>query len=148
MLMVRSRGSGTHCCYDSTGELMYSGDSVFGSTPDKAHTWGKPPYGSPPYIPSVSHWAVDLIPYYLCCAYQPESDYDCFNYFVSLRLTTDCQGYNMPGFGRFTYSTGQKFFGKCPKTLVHNYHLTCRSIRLCKRKLSATLAIFVQNLRL
>uniref|UniRef100_A0A4W6E947 Sushi domain containing 2 n=1 Tax=Lates calcarifer TaxID=8187 RepID=A0A4W6E947_LATCA len=71
-----THGSGQQCCYDSTGALLLTGDSIGGSTPDRAHDWGSPPYKEPPRVPGYSHWLYDVMSFYYCCLcgcrnYQP-----------------------------------------------------------------------------
>lgn len=36
-------------------------------TPARAHAFGAYPYKNPPYIPFMSHYQNDIMPYYLCC---------------------------------------------------------------------------------
>ena len=33
-------GAGAQCCYGSDGNLLYAGDSIYGSTVDKGHSQG------------------------------------------------------------------------------------------------------------
>lgn len=86
-----THGSGQQCCYDSTGALMLTGDSIGGSTPDRSHDWGSPPYREPPRVPGYSHWLYDVISFYYCCLW---SDH-CHVYF-SHRPSSGCRNYQPP----------------------------------------------------
>ncbi|CAD5115351.1 DgyrCDS4331 [Dimorphilus gyrociliatus] len=88
-------GAGSHCCYGQDGELLYSGDSLSGSTSDRAHESGKEPYGEPPYIPTLSHAFNEIAPYYLCCVYA-NNDGLCFDTYMKSRPTADCKNYKPP----------------------------------------------------
>ena len=109
LLYCRSAGAGMTCCYsESHGYLMYSGDSEYGSQAARAHPWGKPPYGSAPYVPTLSHWYHDVMPWYFCCEWQMSgssdwAQYDCFNRYMTMRPTGDCVNYNPPGFGKIIF---------------------------------------------
>ncbi|XP_010874344.2 sushi domain-containing protein 2 [Esox lucius] len=87
-------GAGQQCCYDHTGAQVLTGDSIGGSTPDRAHDWGSPPYGSPPRIPGLSHWKYDVLTFYYCCLW---SD-NCHIYFRH-RPSSGCGAYNPPRAG-------------------------------------------------
>ncbi|XP_070689494.1 sushi domain-containing protein 2 [Pempheris klunzingeri] len=87
-------GSGQQCCYDSTGALVLTGDSIGGSTPDRAHDWGSPPYRDPPRVPGYSHWLYDVMSFYYCCLW---SDH-CRIYF-NHRPSTGCRNYQPPRAG-------------------------------------------------
>ncbi|XP_029915562.1 sushi domain-containing protein 2 [Myripristis murdjan] len=89
-----THGSGQQCCYDSTGAQVLTGDSTGGSTPDRAHDWGSPPYRKPPRVPGYSHWLYDVTSYYHCCLW---SDY-CHIY-LSHRPSSGCQAYQPPRAG-------------------------------------------------
>ncbi|CAB1460944.1 unnamed protein product [Pleuronectes platessa] len=73
-----THGSGQQCCYDSSGALMLTGDSFCGSSPDRAHDWGSPPYREPPRVPGYSHWLYDVMSFQYCCLW---SDH-CHIYFT------------------------------------------------------------------
>ncbi|KAL0979029.1 hypothetical protein UPYG_G00179530 [Umbra pygmaea] len=87
-------GAGQQCCYDSTGAQVLTGDSIGGSTPDRAHDWGSPPYGYPPRIPGLSHWKYDVLSFYYCCLW---SDH-CHVYFRH-RPSSGCRAYTPPRAG-------------------------------------------------
>ncbi|KAM4615950.1 sushi domain-containing protein 2 isoform 2-T2 [Polymixia lowei] len=87
-------GSGQQCCYDDTGAQVLTGDSVGGSTPDRAHDWGSPPYRKPPRVPGLSHWLYDVMSFYYCCLW---SDH-CHVYF-SHRPSSGCRTYRPPRAG-------------------------------------------------
>ncbi|KAM7415698.1 hypothetical protein PAMA_017976 [Pampus argenteus] len=89
-----THGSGQQCCYDSTGALMLTGDSIGGSTPDRAHDLGSPPYREPPRVPWYSHWLYDVMGFYYCCLW---SDH-CHVYF-SHRPSSECRKYRPPRAG-------------------------------------------------
>ncbi|XP_026177714.1 sushi domain-containing protein 2 isoform X2 [Mastacembelus armatus] len=89
-----THGSGQQCCYDSAGALMLTGDSIGGSTPDRAHDWGSPPYREPPWVPGYSHWLYDVMSFFYCCLW---SDH-CHIYF-SHRPSSDCRKYQPPRAG-------------------------------------------------
>ncbi|KAJ8286007.1 hypothetical protein GJAV_G00033470 [Gymnothorax javanicus] len=59
--------AGQQCCYDSTGAQVLTADSIGGSTPDRGHDWGSPPYRKPPRVPGLSHWIYDVLSFYYCC---------------------------------------------------------------------------------
>uniref|UniRef100_A0A672YTG6 Sushi domain-containing protein 2-like n=1 Tax=Sphaeramia orbicularis TaxID=375764 RepID=A0A672YTG6_9TELE len=86
-----THGSGQQCCYDSSGDLVLTGDSVGGSTPDRAHDWGSPPYREPPRVPGYSHWLYDVMSFYYCCLW---SDH-CHIYF-NRRPSSGCRSYQPP----------------------------------------------------
>ncbi|XP_035514372.1 sushi domain-containing protein 2 isoform X1 [Morone saxatilis] len=87
-------GSGQQCCYDSTGTLVLTGDSIGGSTPDRAHDWGSPPYREPPRVPGYSHWLYDVISLYYCCLWSNH----CQIYF-NHRPSSGCCNYRPPRAG-------------------------------------------------
>uniref|UniRef100_A0A8C9QAS4 Sushi domain containing 2 n=1 Tax=Spermophilus dauricus TaxID=99837 RepID=A0A8C9QAS4_SPEDA len=45
--------SGQQCCYTAAGTQLLTADSTSGSTPDRGHDWGSPPYRTPPRVPSM-----------------------------------------------------------------------------------------------
>uniref|UniRef100_A0A3P9H8C7 Sushi domain containing 2 n=1 Tax=Oryzias latipes TaxID=8090 RepID=A0A3P9H8C7_ORYLA len=87
-------GSGQQCCYDGSGSLLLTGDSAGGSTPDRAHDWGSPPYQKPPRVPGYSHWLYDVVSFYHCCLW---SD-GCHVYF-NHRPSSGCSRYQPPTAG-------------------------------------------------
>ncbi|KAL8164764.1 UNVERIFIED_CONTAM: hypothetical protein K2H54_004196 [Gekko kuhli] len=86
-----SYAAGQQCCYDATGVQVLTGDSTGGSTPDRGHDWGSPPYKKPPRIPGFSHWVYDVLSFYYCCLW---SD-NCSDYFKH-RPSSGCQQYHPP----------------------------------------------------
>ncbi|XP_051527168.1 sushi domain-containing protein 2 [Myxocyprinus asiaticus] len=84
-------GAGQQCCYDSTGAQVLTGDSIGGSTPDRGHDWGAPPYRKPPRVPGFSHWKYDVISFYYCCLWSDNCEY----YFTH-RPSSDCRMYRPP----------------------------------------------------
>ncbi|XP_008324072.1 sushi domain-containing protein 2 [Cynoglossus semilaevis] len=121
--------AGQQCCYDSTGAQVLTADSIGGSTPDRAHDWGSPPYKRPPRIPGQSHWVYDVLSFYYCCLWS-----DNCNYYFKHRPSSDCRRYQSPSsavvFGdpHFITFDGVKysFNGKGEYTLVtsEKKHLT------------------------
>ncbi|XP_007439094.1 sushi domain-containing protein 2 isoform X1 [Python bivittatus] len=83
--------AGQQCCYDASGTQVLTGDSMGGSTPDRGHDWGAPPYKKPPRIPGFSHWLYDVISFYYCCLW---SD-NCSLYFKH-RPSSGCKRYHPP----------------------------------------------------
>ncbi|XP_041826289.1 sushi domain-containing protein 2-like isoform X2 [Melanotaenia boesemani] len=84
-------GAGQQCCYDSTGAQVLTADSIGGSTPDRAHDWGSPPYRKPPRIPGQSHWVYDVLSFYYCCLWS-----DNCHYYFKHRPSSDCRQYKSP----------------------------------------------------
>ncbi|XP_006875012.1 PREDICTED: sushi domain-containing protein 2 [Chrysochloris asiatica] len=83
--------SGQQCCYTSDGMQLLTADSTSGSTPDRGHDWGAPPYRMPPRVPGLSHWLYDVISFYHCCLWAPE----CHRY-MRRRPSSGCQNYRPP----------------------------------------------------
>ncbi len=52
-------------------------------------------------VPSLSHWQMDVVPFYTCCLWQDESSEDCEIYRFERRASQDCVGYQPPGAGLF-----------------------------------------------
>lgn len=86
--------AGQQCCYDKTGAQVLTSDSIGGSTPDRGHDWGSPPYKKPPKVPSFSHWKYDVITFYYCCLWSDNCEY----YFTH-RPSSDCRTYQPPKAG-------------------------------------------------
>ncbi|CAH6789823.1 Susd2 [Phodopus roborovskii] len=84
-------GSGQQCCYTAAGTQLLTSDSTSGSTPDRGHDWGAPPYRTPPRVPGMSHWLYDVISFYYCCLWAPE----CSRY-MKRRPSSDCRSYRPP----------------------------------------------------
>ncbi|MBN3283381.1 SUSD2 protein, partial [Polyodon spathula] len=87
-------GAGQQCCYDHTGAQILTADSIGGSTPDRGHDWGSPPYRKPPRVPGVSHWLYDVITFYYCCLWS-----DNCHYYFTHRPSSDCRTYRPPRVG-------------------------------------------------
>lgn len=81
-------GAGQQCCYDSTGTQILTYDSTGGSTPDRGHDWGSPPFLRPPRIPGFSHWLYDVISFYYCCLWSDNCDF-----YMKRRPSSDCRTY-------------------------------------------------------
>ncbi|NXO25816.1 SUSD2 protein, partial [Cisticola juncidis] len=84
-------GAGQQCCYDSTGTQILTRDSTGGSTPDRGHDWGSPPFLKPPRIPGFSHWLYDVISFYYCCLWADNCDF-----YMNRRPSSDCRTYRPP----------------------------------------------------
>ncbi|NXR95280.1 SUSD2 protein, partial [Hypocryptadius cinnamomeus] len=84
-------GAGQQCCYDSTGTQILTHDSTGGSTPDRGHDWGSPPFLNPPRIPGFSHWLYDVISFYYCCLWSENCDF-----YMKRRPSSDCRTYRPP----------------------------------------------------
>ncbi|XP_034048817.1 sushi domain-containing protein 2 isoform X2 [Thalassophryne amazonica] len=84
--------AGHQCCYDSTGAQVLTADSIGGSTPDRAHDWGSPPFRKPPRVPGQSHWVYDVLSFYYCCLWS-----DNCHYYFKHRPSSDCRHYESPG---------------------------------------------------
>ncbi|XP_027949983.1 sushi domain-containing protein 2 [Eumetopias jubatus] len=80
--------SGQQCCYTEAGTLLLTADSTGGSTPDRGHDWGAPPFRTPPRVPGLSHWLYDVVSFYHCCLWAPE----CSRY-MRRRPSSDCRNY-------------------------------------------------------
>lgn len=83
--------SGQQCCYTEEGTQLLTADSTSGSTPDRGHDWGAPPFRAPPRVPGLSHWLYDVISFYHCCLWAPE----CPRYMLR-RPSSDCRHYQPP----------------------------------------------------
>lgn len=86
--------AGQQCCYDHTGAQILTADSIGGSTPDRAHDWGSPPYRKPPRVPAQSHWVYDVLSFYYCCLWS-----DNCHYYFKHRPSSDCRRYQSPNSG-------------------------------------------------
>ncbi|XP_003803347.1 sushi domain-containing protein 2 isoform X1 [Otolemur garnettii] len=84
-------GAGQQCCYMADGTQLLTADSSSGSTPDRGHDWGAPPYRTPPRVPGMSHWLYDVLSFYYCCLWAP----DCPRY-MARRPSNDCRTYRPP----------------------------------------------------
>ncbi|XP_058137074.1 sushi domain-containing protein 2 [Dasypus novemcinctus] len=83
--------AGQQCCYTAAGTQLLTADSTSGSTPDRGHDWGAPPYLAPPRVPSYSHWMYDVLSFYYCCLWAPECDR-----YMRRRPSSDCRTYQPP----------------------------------------------------
>eukprot|EP00076_Gallus_gallus_P045854 XP_025011392.1 sushi domain-containing protein 2 isoform X2 [Gallus gallus] len=92
-------GAGQQCCYDSTGTQILTQDSTGGSTPDRGHDWGAPPFLKPPRIPAFSHWLYDVISFYYCCLWS-----DNCHFYMKNRPSSDCRTYRPPRAGQGEYT--------------------------------------------
>ncbi|KAL2767467.1 sushi domain-containing protein 2 precursor [Daubentonia madagascariensis] len=84
-------GAGQQCCYTADGTQLLTADSSSGSTPDRGHDWGAPPFRTPPRVPGMSHWLYDVLSFYYCCLWAP----DCSRY-MRRRPSNDCRSYRPP----------------------------------------------------
>jgi hypothetical protein len=73
---------------------MYTNDTRFGSTSDRYHIFGIPPYNTFGRVPALSHYLNDMVPYYLCCEWS-----DLCDSYLFVRETADCKGYRYPKTG-------------------------------------------------
>ncbi|XP_077631532.1 sushi domain-containing protein 2 isoform X2 [Crocuta crocuta] len=94
--------SGQQCCYTEAGTQLLTADSTGGSTPDRGHDWGAPPFRTPPRVPGLSHWLYDVISFYHCCLWAP----DCSRY-MRRRPSSDCRSYRPP---RLAFAFGDPHF--------------------------------------
>ncbi|KAM6340319.1 sushi domain-containing protein 2 [Alca torda] len=83
--------AGQQCCYDRTGAQILTHDSTGGSTPDRGHDWGSPPFLKPPRVPGFSHWLYDVISFYYCCLWS-----DNCHVYMKKRSSSDCRTYRPP----------------------------------------------------
>ncbi|XP_012604777.1 sushi domain-containing protein 2 isoform X1 [Microcebus murinus] len=84
-------GAGQQCCYTADGTQLLTADSSSGSTPDRGHDWGAPPFRTPPRVPGMSHWLYDVLSFYYCCLWAPA----CPRY-MQRRPSNDCRTYRPP----------------------------------------------------
>lgn len=75
---------------------MYTNDTKSGSTSDRFHINGIPPYNSYGRVPALSHYLHDMVPFFLCCEWSNLCDS-----YLFLRETADCKGYRYPKTGNF-----------------------------------------------
>ncbi|XP_056289281.1 sushi domain-containing protein 2 [Pseudoliparis swirei] len=83
--------AGQQCCYNSNGTQVLTGDSLGGSTPDRAHDWGSAPFQKPPRIPGQSHWVYDVLSFYYCCLWS-----DNYHFYFKHRPSSGCRRYQPP----------------------------------------------------
>uniref|UniRef100_A0A1I7XE73 non-specific serine/threonine protein kinase n=1 Tax=Heterorhabditis bacteriophora TaxID=37862 RepID=A0A1I7XE73_HETBA len=81
-------GAGQTCCYDYEGWLMFSDDFEFNDqylrfysagVPYRSHPFGAFPYKRPPYVPTMSNFYNDLLPYEFCCYIYGENHFVTFD---------------------------------------------------------------------
>ncbi|VDO81899.1 unnamed protein product [Heligmosomoides polygyrus] len=98
-----SAGSSQQCCYDYDGYLMFTDDwepdgdytrFFQPGTPARAHKFGAPPFRMPPFIPTMSNYQLDLMPYRTCCTYAQHCEF-----YYWRRMTNGCQDYKAPAAG-------------------------------------------------
>ncbi len=70
---------------------MYTNDTRYGSTSDRYHIFGIPPYNVYGRVPALSHYLNDMVPYYLCCEWT-----DLCDSYLFVRETAECKGYRYP----------------------------------------------------
>lgn len=94
--LYRWAGAAQVCCYDYDGWLTQADDYespgqlqwfTFGVS-QRAHLYGSYPYRRPLYVPTLSTWHVDVMPYYFCCEWAGA----CELYYWR-RPTSGCQEY-------------------------------------------------------
>jgi hypothetical protein len=83
---------------------MYTNDTKYGSTSDRYHVFGVPPYNVFGRVPALSHYLNDVVPYYLCCEWS-----DLCDSYLYVRETSDCKGYLFPKAGMFKHLTLRNF---------------------------------------
>lgn len=98
--LFSAHNSGSKCCYDQRGNLMYAGDvtageMAIGSISQRAHVAGSPPYDTVGMVPMLSHVKIDLIPFFHCCLMGD----NCMKY-LHRRPTADCVNYKSPKSGK------------------------------------------------
>jgi hypothetical protein len=74
---------------------MYTNDTRYGSTSDRYHIFGNPPYNTYGRVPALSHYLNDMVPYYLCCEWS-----DLCDSYLYVRETADCKGYRYTKTGK------------------------------------------------
>uniref|UniRef100_A0A8C9HTS3 Sushi domain containing 2 n=1 Tax=Piliocolobus tephrosceles TaxID=591936 RepID=A0A8C9HTS3_9PRIM len=67
---------------------LLTADSSSGSTPNRGHDWGAPPFLTPPRVPGMFHWLYDVLSFYYCCLWAP----DCPHY-MQRWPSNDCPNY-------------------------------------------------------
>ncbi|XP_076359572.1 sushi domain containing 2 mesh [Tachypleus tridentatus] len=91
-------GSGQMCCYDDQNELIQTADTMYGGRPSRSFVYGKHPYKWRMYIPVLSNWLHDVMPFFYCCKWADRQENsetcDMYNYW---RTSQDCSAYQPPG---------------------------------------------------
>ncbi len=59
---------------------MMTADNKWGGNPLRNHKLGVLPWNEANKIPSLSHWLMDVIPFYPCCLWQDEQSTGCEAY--------------------------------------------------------------------
>jgi hypothetical protein len=101
---------------------MMTSDNKWGGNPGRSHNLGLMPWNEAGKVrvlsfkqstqtvvinfflmkvPSLSHWQMDVVPFYTCCLWQDESSEDCEIFRFERRASQDCVGYQPPGAGLF-----------------------------------------------
>ncbi|CAG0924040.1 unnamed protein product [Notodromas monacha] len=105
--MANKDAAGQQCCYDRDGYLMMTTDNKWGGNPQRAHNQGMMPYIEANKVPSLSHWALDVSPFYMCCMWQDEQSDGCETYRFERRHSQDCVGFQPPGAAKREYRAMQ-----------------------------------------
>lgn len=85
-------------------------DNKWGGNPGRAHNLGMIPWNEAGKVPSLSHWQMDVMPFYLCCLWQPEDSEDCEVFRFERRASQDCVGYQPPGAGNWAWKKKNSAF--------------------------------------
>ncbi|XP_074658258.1 sushi domain-containing protein 2-like [Tubulanus polymorphus] len=85
-------GSGNKCCYGNDSALIYTQDRCDGSAPMRYHS-----RSTLPYVPTLSHYAGDVMPWFYCCRYVNDRLHDVY---ARGRPTSSCTNYRPPKFAR------------------------------------------------
>jgi hypothetical protein len=88
-------GAASRCCYNTEGNLLYSGDSTEGSFSETTHPDGIHPYGVSGKIPSLSNWIFDKLPFLWCCKWAVDKS-ECLDQFMAKRPTPPCLQHEKP----------------------------------------------------
>lgn len=90
-------GAGQLCCYDDRGELIRTGDTMYGGRPARAFQFGKHPFKQRMMIPALSYWLHDVSPYFFCCKWADgEDDAETCDMYKYWRTSQDCSLYQPP----------------------------------------------------
>ncbi|XP_023931054.1 protein mesh [Lingula anatina] len=86
-------GAGQQCCYNSEGSLLNVADGQLGGgTLDRYHYKG---CEGTKIVPILGHFAVDVVPYYLCCKYSGDEQL-CQDTYMGRRPSDDGSRYRPP----------------------------------------------------
>ncbi|KAG1672675.1 Protein mesh [Nymphon striatum] len=91
------QGAGQQCCYDKFGELIHTNDMYSGGRPHRSFQYGQYPYSKREFVPTLSTWKYDVMPFLFCCKWDKKGDnsVQCQN-FKKRRTSQDCVGYRSP----------------------------------------------------